>query len=329
MNIFTIDNESQLPENADVLVKQLLAGGGVRAVAVHLSHTWQAILAGRNLPPAVLSMLGEMCAASAVLAATLKFNGALVLQIMGDGPVKLAVVECDADMRIRAAIKLREGMEIATDANFQSLVNATGQGRCAVVLDPKDKLPGQTPYTGIVALNGKTVAACLEHYMKTSEQLSSKIVLSANNTAAAGLLVQKMPVTGGTRVLTANLETGIEEDLDEINDENWVRIQNHVATLKAAEHLSIDAPTLLHRLFWEENAAATEGRRVAFACTCSRHKVGDMLLRLGQAEVESILSERETIDVQCDYCDQSYAFDAIDAAVLFKANAAAGADSLN
>jgi molecular chaperone Hsp33 len=149
-------------------------------------------------------MLGEMMSAAALLSANLKFNGSIIMQIHGDGPVQLLVVECDASLKLRATAKLAEDAHVADDAKLQHLINAQGQGRFAITLDPADKLPGQQAYQGIVALDGDSIATIIENYMLRSEQLDTRLWLAADEHTARGLLLQKLPTEGGIQASAIN-----------------------------------------------------------------------------------------------------------------------------
>jgi len=138
----------------DTLQKFMVDNAPVRGELVELSATWQQVLARRDYPVAVKRLLGEMLSAAALLSATLKFNGVIVMQVHGDGPVKLLVVECDSELRLRATAKVIEGEVVPDDATLTQLVNLNGQGHFAITLDPQDKMPGQQAYQGIVPLDG-------------------------------------------------------------------------------------------------------------------------------------------------------------------------------
>ncbi len=307
--------ESNFTQNT---LSRTLLDGQVRAATVHLDSAWLDILGKRSLPPTIASLLGELCAASALLAATLKFNGSLVLQLQGDAdaPVALMVVECNAQLNIRAAVKLREGAGDVSGLGFMQLLNPSGMGRFIVVLDPLDKLPGQQAYTSLVPLLGHSVAESLDYYMAHSEQLPTRLILAADANRCAGLLIQKMPVEGGKQIHAAPEAALLAADQTD-QDDVWTRARHYINTVKTSELLQTDAPTLMHRLFWDESPTPFELRNLRFACACSRAKVGKMLTMLGQAEVAAALSEQEKLAVNCDFCDQNYAFDAVDCAALF------------
>ena len=303
------------------LQKFIFDGLPVRGMIVRLTDSWQEVLERRAgsgaWAPVVRDTLGQMAAASVLMQANLKFNGALVLQVHGDGPVKLAVAEAMSDLRFRVTAKVQG--EVAADARFGDLVNQHGHGRCAITLDPLDRQPGQQPYQGVVPLESPDggpvgdVATMLEHYMRQSEQLDTRIVLAADGNAACGLLIQRLPVEGqGNLAGETSLATQAE-----IDDEAFTRIAHFAATLTPTELLTLDVPTILHRLFWEEPLRVFEPQSPKFACSCSADRVRAMLRNLGRDEAESILAERGDIEIGCDFCGTQYRFDAVDVGALF------------
>ncbi|RFB73526.1 MULTISPECIES: Hsp33 family molecular chaperone HslO [unclassified Herbaspirillum] len=300
----------------DTLQKFMVENAPVRGELVEISSTWQQVLARRDYPAAVKALLGQMLSAAALLTANLKFNGTVVMQIHGDGPVRLLVVECDSELRLRATAKLVEDAEVADDATLTQLVNVNGEGRFAITLDPKDKMPGQQAYQGIVPLDGDSVATVIENYMLRSEQLDTKLWLAADDKVSRGLLLQKLPNHGGKDVGKAAPE-------DEL--ETWNRLSMLGNTLRAEELLSTDIETLMHRLFWEETIRVFDPVHPEFHCTCSREKVGNMLKMLGQAEIEEALATEEKLSVDCDFCGLHYEFDAVDCAQIFRAETPADA----
>lgn len=312
----------------------LFDGQPVRGAIVRLTDAWVEILQRRATNTAtgpysvpVRELLGEMAAAGVLMQSGIKFNGALVLQIFGDGPVKVAVAEVQSDLQLRATATLKGA--VADDATLSSLVNLHGGGRCAITLDPKDKFPGQQPYQGVVPLvdaQGRKLerlSEVLSHYMLQSEQLDTTLVLAANDSVAAGLLVQRMPIKG-----EANLAQGRAHsaEADQIGlNEDYNRIAHLTASLTRDELLTLDVDTILHRLFWEEKLLRFEPQQgeqgPRFACSCSRERVSRMLQGLGVAEAESVLAEQGQIEVGCEYCGQQYRFDPVDAAQIFAPSA--------
>lgn len=298
----------------DTLQKFIFDNAAVRGEFVEISDTWREIQARHSYPPAVKTVLGEMVAAAALLSANLKFNGAIVMQIHGDGPVRLLVVECDSELRLRATAKLAEDAVIADEADLRSLLNVTGHGRFVITLDPADKMPGQQPYQGIVPLDGEDMATVIENYMLRSEQLDTRLWLAADDGVSRGLLLQKLPRHSGKDDQV--IQSSEEEDL-----ETWQRAITLAGTLKQEELLSADIQTLMNRLFWEETIRLFEPQHPQFHCGCTREKVGNMLKMLGQAEVDDALSELGHLGINCDFCGKHYEFDKVDCAQLFASSA--------
>ena len=312
------------------LHKFLFDGLPVRGMIVRLTDAWTELLRRRAAntetgpyPARVSELLGEMAAAGVLMQSNIKFNGALVLQVFGDGPVKLAVAEVQSDLSLRATASVSG--ELPANAGLPDMVNVGGGGRCAITLDPKDRLPGQQPYQGVVPLYGDhqeklhKLSDVLQHYMLQSEQLDTVLVLAANDTVAAGLLIQRMPLKG-----EGNLAAGLthRENEDQIGrNEDYNRIAHLASSLTREELLTLDVDTILRRLFWEEKLLRFEPQQgdtgPRFACSCSRERVGNMLRSLGRDEIESILAERDDVEVGCEFCGQQYRFDAVDAAQIF------------
>ena len=303
----------------------LFEGLPVRGSIVRLTDAWKEVLdrrrrsTGGEWPHPVIELVGEMAAAGALMQSNIKFNGALVLQIFGDGPVKLAVAEVQHDLALRATAKVVG--PVAANAQLAEMVNVTNKGRCAITLDPKDKFPGQQPYQGMVPLYGDhhekigKLSAVLEHYMLQSEQLDTKLILAADEKVAAGLLIQRLPVAG-EKNLAGSMVSKENEDQIGVN-EDYNRIATLAGSLTSEELLELDVDTVLRRLFWEEKLMRFPAQRPQFACTCSRDRVAGMLRGLGREEADSIIAEQGEIDVACDFCGQQYRFDAVDAARLF------------
>ena len=318
------------------LHKFIFEGLPVRGAIVVLDDAWQDMLSKRSeagqYPTPVQNLLGEMAAASVLMQANIKFNGALVLQVQGDGPLKMAVAEVQPDFAVRATATLRG--ELAVDATLSDMVNVNNEGRCAITLDPKDRLPGQQAYQGVVPLfddNGekiKQLSEVLQHYMLQSEQLDTCLVLAANGERAAGLLIQRLPLAGA-----ANLGGQAVSNEDGIGkSEDYKRIAMLAASLKPEELLTLDVETVLHRLFWEEPIARfipPQGvDRPRFQCSCSSERVSSMLRSLGAEEVQSIIEERGEVEVGCEFCGAMYRFDPVDSAQLFTDASATPPDAL-
>lgn len=308
------------------LHKFLFEGLPVRGMLVRLTDGWQEVLRRRQSigehPAPVRAMLGEMTAAGVLMQANIEFNGSLVLQVFGDGPVKLAVVEVQPELAFRATAKVVG--DVAGDAQLEALMNVGGHGRCAITLDPKGRLPGQQAYQGVVPLHGdrreplQHVSQVLEHYMLQSEQLDTRLLLAADDAVAAGLLIQRLPVEGA-----GNLE-GVEGGFVKYGNEDDIglseafnRISLLAATLTREELLTLPPAAILHRLFWEETLRVFEPEQPRFACTCSRERVVGMLRGLGRDESDGLIAERGQVEVGCEFCGLQYRFDAVDVGGIF------------
>jgi len=318
----------------------MFEGLPVRGLWVRLDSAWQELLQRQAqsaaYPQPVRELLGQMCAAALLLQASIKFSGALQLQLVGEGPVRLAVAETRPDGSFRATAQLAGSLPEAAAQPLRAdgsptwsladWVNRHGGGRCALTLEPQERSSGQQSYQGVVPLSPGGGAApfehlsqALEHYMQQSEQIDTRLVLAANDQVAAGLLIQRVPASSEASLSGAAAAQARREALERSDD--YPRIALLAASLQRDELLTLDADTVLRRLFWQEplqrlqaDAAQSAPR---FACRCSRAKVAAMLQGLGVAEVESILAERAQIEVGCEFCGAQYRFDAVDSAQLF------------
>lgn len=291
----------------DTLNRFLFENTPVRGNLVNLTNTFQLALNKQNLPAGLKQALGELMAASALLTATLKMNGSLVLQIQSKGALKLLVVECTSDFGIRATAKWNG--EISDEQNLFDLIE---HGQFVITLDPKDG--GQT-YQGIVPIEGDDISTILENYMLRSEQIDTKIWLASDGKSAAGMLLQKLPDTMNQ---LSKSEESAEHDVDA-----WNRVGHLADTITNDELLNLDTETLLHRLFHEEDVRLFEASNTKFFCSCTRTSVANMLRMLGNEEISSILEEQGKIEVNCDFCNTHYQFDKVDAAQLMVSDIAA------
>lgn len=295
----------------------------VRGEIVRLGKSWQTIQSHRSYPTAVKKHLGEMVAAGALLSATLKFDGTLIIQAQGTGAIRLLVVECNAQLGVRATVKLAPEIDINTldpHANLSELLNPDGKGKLAITLDPNNRQEGQQAYQGIVPLLNedgtaiKSIAEAIMSYMRNSEQLETRLWLAANDEFAAGILLQRLPSVGG-KIDPAQMRS------EEAIADEWERLQMLANTSSDKELLETPASVMMHRLFQEESewqqVRSFPIRPVHFQCQCSRQRVGNMLIMLGNAEVESILEEQGQVETECDFCGKKYHFDPVDCKQLF------------
>jgi len=283
---------------SDSLQRFIFEHAPIRGEMVQLAATWQAVTERHDYPAPLRQVLGELMAAGALLAATLKFEGTMILQLHGSGPVKLIVVECSSGHAMRSTAKWDGDIP---EGNLRTLL---GNGRFAISLVPES---GQQSYQGVVDLNADSIAAALEHYMATSEQIATRIWLASDDNRSAGLLLQKLP------------------ERESADDDAWPRAEHLASTVKPEELLGLEPQQLLHRLFHEEDLRVFEPRPVFFRCSCSRDRVVGMLRMLGRDEVRGVIAERGEVEVHCEFCNRRYAFDAVDSEAIFAADIAAAA----
>lgn len=291
----------------DALTRFVFEYAPVKGGIVQLGETWKTVQSHADYPAPLKKILGELLAAAALLTANIKFEGSMVLQLHGDGPVRLIVVEATSQKTLRATAKWDPAKWDAAKwdaAKWTNDVSAggtlgelLGHGHFAITLDQSKA--GKQNYQGIVDLQGDSVAATLTRYMQSSEQLDTRIYLAANDETVAGMLLQRMP------------------EQKSADEDDWNRAVILADTLKPDELLNVPPGDLLMRLFHEETLRQFAQEPLSFACSCSREKVGNMINMLGQDEVNAILAEQGKIETHCDFCNKQYVFDAVDAALLF------------
>ena len=305
------------------LQKFIFDGLPVRGMIVRLTDSWQEVLRRRaasgDWAPVVRDTLGQMAAAATLMQANLKFNGALDPA----GARRRAGQAGGGRVDVRPALsRHREGAgrrRRPTRASID-LVNRHGEGRCAITLDPQDRQPGQQPYQGVVPLEAPDggpvgdVATMLEHYMRQSEQLETRIVLAANGEAACGLLIQRLPIEGAGNLAGA-AQAG--DRRGGVHAHRAFRLHAHGRRTADAGHHHHPAPAVLGRAAARVRAAVADASPAAARPTAC----ATMLRNLGRDEAESILAEREDIEIACDFCGTQYRFDAVDVGALFAAPA--------
>ncbi|HEX4985561.1 MAG TPA: Hsp33 family molecular chaperone HslO [Burkholderiales bacterium] len=284
---------------SDSLQRFLLESTPVRGEIAHLDATWRAVLERRDYPAPLERLLGEMMAAAALLSATLKFDGSLIMQMQGSGPVQLLVVEATSEQTLRATAKWAGALE---GGNVNDLL---GSGRFVISIVPSN---GRQTYQGVVGIEGESIARVLEHYMAKSEQLETRLWLASDSKQAAGMMLQKLPAAPS-------------EDADA-----WNRATRLGETIKPGELLGLPAAEIIRRLYHQEDVRVFEPRPVAFRCSCSQERVMSMLRMLGHEEVRSIIDERGSVEVDCEFCGRHYAFDAVDAEQVFASQIPTRAD---
>ena len=269
----------------------------IRGNLVHLNQTFMLAMQHQTLPKVLKQALGELMAASALLSATLKMDGVLVLQLQSKGALKLLVVECSHNLDMRATAKWDNSMwdeTLTAEIEDFSFIELIKHGQFVITLDPQE---GEA-YQGIVPIEGETIAQMLQNYMLRSQQIDTSLWLHCDDESASGLLLQKLPNEG------------------ELDADAWNRVNILADTVTHDELQNLAPETLLTRLFAEEDVRLFEAKPTQFRCSCSKAKVGNMLRLLGKQEVEGILVELGKIEVNCDFCNKHYSFDAVDAAQI-------------
>lgn len=273
----------------DQLQRVIFEQADIRSVISGLQDSYQQALANHQYPVLINELLGQMMAAVSLLSATLKFDGRLMLQAQSENQVKVLMAECNHQRDLRAIARF-DG-ELPGQASFHDLLQG---GQMVITIEPDQ---GQR-YQGVVPLEGDTLAACLEAYFQRSEQLPTQIHLAADGQRAAGFLLQVMPAKG--------------DSADE-----WQHFSYLAATLKDEELLELDNTTILRRLFHEEDCRLYDAEPLQFHCDCSRQRTSNALRYMTQEELEAIIKEEGSIEVDCQFCSERYSFDQSDITMMF------------
>ena len=276
--------------DTDLLQRFLFEGAGVRVEFVRLGSSFRALLDNHDYPPAIARQLGKALASVALLSATVKLDGSLILQIQGNGQMHTLVAQADSQGAIRGLARWRGDVL----NHYRTLAELAGEGHIVMTIDAE----GSERYQGIVALHGDSLAETLREYFVRSEQLPTRIWLASEGDLAAGLLLQKLPAGHGA-------------------EQEWEHLLTLSDTITGDELLALPFRDLLHRLYHQENLRLFDAEPVVFRCSCSREKIERVLLGLGREEVESILAEEGEIRADCEFCLGKYRFDRVDVAALF------------
>lgn len=276
----------------DTLRRFIFENSSVRGEWVHLSESWQTLHANADYPPRVMEALGEAVAAVALLAATLKFGGSLTLQMSGSGYISMLVVQSTADRTLRGMAHWDEELVDADAELFAS------DSRIVMTLEPGE---GKERYQGMVELGSQSIAEAVQMYFQQSEQLPTRLWLSAGQQTVAGLLLQALP--------------GEETD----DDDAWDRMAALAETVTVEELQRLDCETLLHRLYHEESVRLFDAEQLSFQCSCSSERVEGMIRSMGLDEARDIIRDENQVRVQCEFCRAEYVYDAVDIEALFTA----------
>jgi len=276
-----------------------------RGQLVHLGPAWKAMMEHHEYPTQVRDTLGEAVAATALLSSTLKFSGLLSLQLRGEGPMHLMLVECTDGLALRAVARFRD------PPSTRDLRVLSGNGTLTVTVESEDLAHR---YQGIVPLTGDSMSACLREYFESSEQLPTRLWLRADGESVSGLLLQRLPAAAKP---PAPSESGAGRVPEEELEDAWRRVQMVADTVTGVELAQLDDRDLLRRLFAEDDVRMFEATPAYFRCRCSRERVEHMLRALGRAEVDSVVTEFGQVEVRCEFCSRAYRLDPVDCAALF------------
>jgi molecular chaperone Hsp33 len=281
----------------DVLMPFVLEHANVRGTLVSLDATSRDILVSHDYPPPLARALAELLAAAVLLASSLKLDGSLIVQLSGDGPVRLIVVECNDALQVRATAQWDAGRVLALgdDASLADLAGGSAHGRLALTLDPRD---AGTLYQGIVSLDSTSIAASIEHYLATSEQLQSRLWLRPDAGTVRGLLLQRLP------------------GADAVDDATWSRLGRDADAMSQRALGEATLTGILQTMFAHDDLRIFDVRPVAFRCKCSVARVANALRIAGRDEIEAALAERGVVEVTCEFCNRRYSFTADDARAL-------------
>jgi molecular chaperone Hsp33 len=273
----------------DILHRFLIEDSDVRGECVHLDATWRAIQDNNDYPSAVRKVLGEAVTALTLLAATIKFDGSISLQITGDGPLYLLIAHCTSDGTVRGLARWRGD---TSGCSFEQLMGS------AILVMTVDPGAGKERYQGIVPVNKDGLSAVLQEYFDRSEQLPTRLWLAADDNALAGLLLQKMPDR-------------------QAPDESWTHITDATAEVTTEQLLGLPIERLLTDLYGNGTVRLFTGKTLRYGCHCSRDRAEDTVRSLGQKEFSNEIRAQTPVQVDCEFCNQRYEFDAVDLALLF------------
>ncbi len=285
----------------DKLFRFVFENTHIRGEIVHLDASFQSAVQYHSYPEPIRVLLGQAMAATALLGATIKYEGMLSLQLQGKGPVRLLIVQLTSEDTIRGMVEWDTDYHAALGAGDDwTLPQLVTEGYMAITVEARAQ---GDRYQGIVDLAADNLAGALENYFGQSEQLDTRLWLSASSDSAAGLLLQLMPGTD---------ESGLREE-----QEDWNRLNYLSGTITDQELQVLSVREILHRLYSEEDVRLFEPDSISFLCGCSRERIENMLKGLGYQEVRETFEQEQVVSVECEFCKQTYEFDAVDIEELF------------
>jgi molecular chaperone Hsp33 len=275
------------PTTTDRSSRFLFNDADIRGSFVRLEESLKEVTQRHRYAEPLQNLLGEFLVAALLLSNTIKFKGRLTLQAKGDGPVKTMMAEATHDGKTRGIIQLNEDADETADFNAMF-----GNGVLAVTIEPME---GER-YQSLVPLQGDTLASCLEHYFLQSEQLGTLIHLTANSDRAAGMLLQQLP-------------SQLVRDAGK-REQHWQTVNILGNTLTHEELLVKENQTILHQLFSNEDIQLLADEPISFYCSCSEERMAKALISLGGKELDQLFSEDPILELVCEFCGNTYSFDA-------------------
>jgi len=279
-----------LTDQSDVVIPFLFEKLPVRGALIQLQHSWARMQLGNEYSIAETAILGQSAAATGLIAQSLKFKGRITLQISGEGPLSMLVMQSTEKLEMRG---MTSAPDIDADMSYPDIVDGC---RCAITVDAGAL---ERPYQGIVEMLGDSLSQSLENYFTRSAQVQSHLMLVANHSVCGGILLQQMPEKG-----------------DPLQDD-WHRLGLLAATLRCEDMSNGIGAMLVGKLFAEDDVRVFQPRPTVFKCRCSRHRAEEVLRLLGEEETRSACEEQGKVDVICEYCSRKRSFDPVDISKLF------------
>ena len=288
--------------HSDAVVPFVFESLPVRGALIQLQKSWQRMQLGHTYQMSVLETLGHAAAATGLIAQSLKFDGTITMQLSGDGPLAVLVMQCTSELELRG---MASAPDLTNNASFAELV---AQARCAITVDAGAM---ERPYQGIVEVTGASLANSLENYYAKSAQIPSHIQLVSESSSCGGILLQQMP------------------DKDSPLEDDWRRLGMLAATLRPADIAAGVGIDLLGKLFAEDDVRIFRPKAARFKCRCSKKRAEEVLRMLGEEEISTACAEKDRVDVTCEYCGRTRSFDAVDVSRLFSDHVVEGTDQVH
>ncbi len=283
---------------SDQIVPIVFENLPVRGAVIQMSRSWQRMIGEHDYAPIVAETLGQAAAATGLIAQSLKFEGAITMQVQSGGPLRMLVMQCTSDLEMRGMASTDEQVEAT---QFGELLE---RAHCAITVDN-----GERPYQGIVEMSPESLVRSLETYFDRSVQVPSLLALFANGENAGGVLLQQMPG-------------------QPMSEDDWRRFGFVLETLTEAEMHGDEPVQLIGKLFAEDDVRVFTPRVVSFHCPCTTERAEEVLRMLGRDEAVSAVEEQGVLGVTCEYCGRRRDFDVVDIQRLFADNVVDGSASV-